>query len=102
MTRLTGRGAASGVAVGRAVVAVRDARQVRYRIATSHVDRERHRLRSARERTRLELEEISSRVSRTVGPAQAAIFAAQLLMIDDPLLSSRADALIRTERINAD
>src|SRR5204863_9155671 len=64
--------------------------------------RERQRLRSARDRTRMELEEISSRVSRTVGPAQAAIFAAQLLMLDDPLLSSRADALVRTERINAD
>jgi phosphotransferase system enzyme I (PtsI) len=75
---------------------------VRYRLATSGVDRERQRLRSARDRTRVELEEISSRVSRTVGPAQAAIFAAQLLMIDDPLLSSRADMLIRTERINAD
>ena len=49
-----------------------------------------------------ELEEISSRVSRTVGPAQAAIFAAQLLMLDDPLLVRRADELIRTERINAD
>src|SRR4029078_6113804 len=58
--------------------------------------------RSARDRTRVELEEISSRVSRTVGPAQAAIFAPQRLMIDAPLLSSRADALIRTERINAD
>src|SRR5207244_8075878 len=49
-----------------------------------------------------ELEEISSRVSRTVGPAQAAIFAAQLLMLDDPLLATRADELIRQERINAD
>src|SRR6185436_8635569 len=102
MTKLTGRGVAPGTAVGRAVIAVREARQVRYRLATSGVDRERQRLRSARDRTRVELEEISSRVSRTVGPAQAAIFAAQLLMIDDPLLSSRADVLIRTERINAD
>ena len=41
-------------------------------------------------------------MSRTVGPAQAAIFAAQLLMLDDPLLAARADELIRTERINAD
>ena len=65
MTTLTGRGVSPGVTVGRAVVAVRDARQVRYRLATSGVDRERQRLRAARERTRLELEEISSRVSRT-------------------------------------
>ena len=102
MTKLTGRGVSAGTAVGRAVVAVRDARQVRYRLATSGIDRERQRLRAARERTRVELEEISSRVSRTVGPAQAAIFAAQLLMLDDPLLTKRADELIRTERINGD
>ena len=102
MTKLTGRGVSPGTAVGRAVVAVRDARQVRYRLATSGVDRERQRLRAARERTRVELEEISSRVARTLGPAQAAIFAAQLLMLDDPLLTKRADELIRTERINGD
>lgn len=102
MTKLTGRGVSPGTAVGRAVVAVRDARQVRYRLASSGVDRERQRLRAARERTRVELEEISSRVSRMVGPAQAAIFAAQLLMLDDPLLTKRADELIRSERINGD
>jgi phosphoenolpyruvate-protein phosphotransferase (PTS system enzyme I) len=102
MTRLTGRGAAPGTALGRAVVAVREARQVRYRLATSGVDRERQRLRAARERARVELEDISSRVSRTVGSAQAAIFAAQLLILDDPLLVKRADDLIRTERINGD
>jgi phosphotransferase system enzyme I (PtsI) len=102
MTTLTGRAVSPGVAVGRAVVAVRDARQVRYRLATSGIDRERQRLRAARERTRVELEEISSRVSRTVGPAQAAIFAAQLLMLDDPLFVRRADELIRSERINGD
>ena len=102
MTRLSGGGVSAGIAVGRAVVAVRDARQVRYRLATSGVDRERQRFRAARARTRLELEEISARVTRMVGPAQAAIFAAQLLMLDDPLLASRTDELIRSERINAD
>jgi phosphotransferase system enzyme I (PtsI) len=102
MTTLTGRGVAPGTALGRAVVAVREARQVRYRLAASGIERERQRLRTARERTRVELEEISARVSRTVGPAQAAIFAAQLLMLDDPLLTKRADELIRSERLNAD
>jgi phosphoenolpyruvate-protein phosphotransferase (PTS system enzyme I) len=102
MIRLVGRGVAGGAAVGRALVAVRDARFVRYRLASSGVDRERGRLRAARTRTRQELEEISTRVSRTVGPAQAAMFAAQILMLDDPLLAARADDLVRTERINAD
>jgi phosphotransferase system enzyme I (PtsI) len=102
MTMLTGKGVSPGIAVGRAVVAVREARQVRYRLAASGTDRERQRFRAARARTRRELEDISARVTRTVGPAQAAIFAAQLLMLDDPLLAPRADELIRVERINAD
>lgn len=102
MTTLTGRGVVPGVAVGRAVIAVRDASQVRYRLAASGVERERQRLRAARDRTRVELEEISVRLSRSVGAAQASIFAAQLLMLDDPLLLRRADDLIRQERINAE
>lgn len=102
MTKYNGRGVAPGVALGRAVVAAQNAHDVRYRLAASGVDRERQRLRTARNRTRQQLEEISSRVSNTVGTAQASIFAAQLLMLDDPLLVSRADALIRSERINAD
>ena len=100
--RLNGRGVSEGTAMGRAVVAVREAGQVRYRLATGRVERERQRLRSARAITRTQLEDISTRVSRTVGPAQAAIFAAQLLMVDDPILVSRVDELIRSERINAD
>lgn len=102
MIRLVGRGVAGGSAVGRALVAVRDARFVRYRLASSGVERERARLRTARARARQELEEISSRLSRTVGPAQAAMFAAQILMIDDPHFAHRADELVRVERINAD
>jgi phosphotransferase system enzyme I (PtsI) len=102
MIRLVGRGVAGGVAVGRALVAVRDARLVRYRLASSGVERERGRLRAARARTKQELEEISARVSRTVGSAQAAMFAAQILMLDDPHLAARADELVRSERINAD
>lgn len=100
--RLVGRGVAAGTAIGRAVVAVRDAGQVRYRLAASGVDRERQRLKAARHETRRQLEEISSRISRTVGQAQAAIFAAQLLMLDDPMFTARVDELIRVERINAD
>jgi phosphotransferase system enzyme I (PtsI) len=100
--RLVGRGVSVGTAVGGAVVAVEDAGQVRYRLAASGVDRERQRLKSARQETRRQLEDISSRVSRTIGQAQAAIFAAQLLMLDDPMFTARVETLIRTERINAD
>ena len=50
------------------------------------------RLKAARERARRELEEISDRIARTVGRTQAAIFAAQLLMLDDPLLAGAGRA----------
>jgi phosphotransferase system enzyme I (PtsI) len=102
MTRLQGRGVSVGVAVGGAVVVVREATQIRYRLAASGVERERQRLRMARDRTRRDLEEISERLARTLGPAQASIFAAQVLMLDDPLLLRRADELIRSDRINAE
>ena len=102
MTRLSAHGVSPGIAVGRAVLVVREARHVRYRLAANGVDRERQRLRNARERARQELEEISDRIARTVGRTQAAIFAAQLLMLDDPLLVGRADELIRSDRINGD
>jgi phosphotransferase system enzyme I (PtsI) len=102
MTGMKGRGVAPGVAIGTAVVVTREATTVRYRLSARGVDRERQRLRAARERTRRELEEIGDRMARTLGAAQAAIFAAQLLMLDDPLLTGRADDLIRAQRINAE
>lgn len=102
MTRLQGRGVSGGVAVGGAVVVVREATQIRYRLAASGVERERQRLRRAVDRTRRDLEEISERLSRTLGHAQASIFVAQVLMLDDPLLVRRADELVRSDRINAE
>lgn len=102
MRTLTGRGVAPGIAIGRAVVSIRTATRVRYRLAASGVERERQRLRRAREQTRRQLEEISARVAQTVGEAPASLFAAQLLMLDDPLLVRRSDDLIRTQRVNAE
>lgn len=102
MRRLQGRGVSAGVAVGGAVVVVREATQIRYRLAASGVERERQRLRRAVDRTRRDLEEISERLARTLGRAQAAIFVAQVLMLDDPLFVRRADEMIRTGRINAE
>jgi phosphotransferase system enzyme I (PtsI) len=102
MTRLQGRGVSPGIAIGTAVLFNRETSRIRYRLASSGVERERQRLRAARERTRRDLEEISDRLARALGAAQASIFAAQILMLDDPLFSRRADDLIRSERINAE
>ena len=81
---------------------MRDARQVRYRLAASGVDRERQRLRAARDRTRRGTRgDLRARVAHGRSGAgrdlrRAAPDARR------PAAASRADELIRTERINAD
>ncbi|HEX6324017.1 MAG TPA: phosphoenolpyruvate--protein phosphotransferase [Vicinamibacterales bacterium] len=99
---IEGTGVSPGVAAGRAIVARQQARDIRYRIAQSAVDRERQRLKQARDRARLELADIRDRVSHAAGPGHASLFEAQMLMLDDPLFAGRAETLIRTERLNAE
>ena len=99
---IEGVGVSPGVAAGRAIVARQQARDIRYRIAQSAVDRERQRLRQARERAGVELGEIRDRVARAAGPGHASLFEAQMLMLDDPLFAGRAEELIKTERLNAE
>ena len=99
---IEGVGVSPGVAAGRAIVARQQARDIRYRIAQSAVDRERQRLKQARDRARAELADIRDRVSQAAGPGHASLFEAQMLMLDDPLFAGRAEALIKTERLNAE
>lgn len=99
---IEGTGVSPGVAAGRAIVARQQARDIRYRIAHSAVDRERQRLKQAREQARAELGDIRDRVSQAAGPGHASLFEAQILMLDDPLFAGRAETLIKTERLNAE
>lgn len=99
---IEGTGVSPGIASGRAIVARQQARDIRYRIAQSAIDRERQRLKAARSAARAELGEIRDRVSLAAGPGHASLFEAQILMIDDPLFAGRAEELIRTERLNAE
>jgi phosphoenolpyruvate-protein phosphotransferase (PTS system enzyme I) len=100
--RLTGRGVSSGLAVGRALVLTHRAHDVRYRVAADDVDREVDRLGRATDLARRQLGEIRERLGRGDNPEPASIFDAQLLMLDDPMLTGRASDLIRGERINAE
>lgn len=99
---IQGVGVSPGVAAGRAIVAQQQARDIRYRIAQSAIDRERQRLKQARDRARAELADIRDRVSQAAGPGHASLFEAQILMLDDPLFAGRAEALIKTDRLNAE
>src|SRR4029078_12773903 len=48
------------------------------------------------------LHTIRARMARRRGPELAALFDAQLLMLDDPMLVPKAEALVRDQLVNAE
>ncbi len=100
MERLSGIGVSPGVAVGRAVILTQRTEVMRFPIPPDRVEAELLALRRAREESRQQLQDIRGRLT---GPASelAALFDAQLLMLDDQMLVGRAEQIIRTERVNA-
>jgi phosphotransferase system enzyme I (PtsI) len=99
--RLTGIGVSPGIAVGRAVVLTLRTEAIRFPIPPERVDREIAALHAAREQSRQQLQDIRGRIQKARGHELAAIFDAQLLMLDDALFVGRAEEIIRTERVNA-
>src|SRR5215831_13899281 len=102
MQRLTGIGVSPGIVSGRAVILIHRAQVLRYQIATVRVQHELERLAKSKQRSRQQLHDIKARVARRRGPELAALFDAQILMVDDPMLVPRAEALVREERLNAE
>jgi phosphoenolpyruvate-protein phosphotransferase (PTS system enzyme I) len=99
---LTGIGVSDGVAVGPALVAIQRTQVIRFPIAAERVGRELAALERARDRSREQLQQMRSRIAALRGAELAAIFDAQLLMLDDPMLVSHAAELVREERVNAE
>ena len=99
--RLTGIGVSPGVAVGRAVILTLRTEAIRFPIPPDRVAREVAALHAAREQSRQQLQDIRDRVRKARGVELAAIFDAQLLMLDDALFVGRAEEIIREERVNA-
>jgi phosphotransferase system enzyme I (PtsI) len=92
----------SGVASGPALVAIQRTQVIRFPIAPDRVARELSALERARGRSHEQLQQIRRRIAELKGSDLAAIFDAQLLMLDDPVLVGRAADLIATERVNAE
>ena len=90
MERLTGIGVSPGVAVGPALVAIQRTQVLRFPVGPDGVARELSALERARQRSRSQLEQIRRRIAAARGADLAAIFDAQLLMLDDPILVGRA------------
>ena len=86
MERLKGIGVSSGVVCGPALVAIQRTQVIRFPIAPDRVARELSALERARQRSDEQLQQIRRRISELKGSDLAAIFDAQLLMLDDPVL----------------
>jgi phosphoenolpyruvate-protein phosphotransferase (PTS system enzyme I) len=99
--RLIGIGVSPGIAVGRAVILTLRTEAIRFPIPPDRVEREVAALHAAREQSRQQLHDIGSRVTKARGSELAAIFDAQILMLDDALFVGRAEEIIREERVNA-
>ena len=102
MERLKGIGVSSGLAVGSALVAIQRTQVIRFPIAPDRVARELSALERARVRSHEQLHQIRERIAALKGSDLAAIFDAQLLILEDPMLLGRAAALIAEERVNAE
>ena len=102
MERLKGIGVSSGVAIGPALVAIQRTQVIRFPIAPDRVARELSALDRARARSHDQLVQIRERIAKSKGSDLAAIFDAQLLMLDDPMLVGRAASVVCEERVNAE
>jgi phosphoenolpyruvate-protein phosphotransferase (PTS system enzyme I) len=99
--RVTGIGVSPGIAVGRAVILTLRTEAIRFPIPSDRVEREVALLHRAREQSRHQLQDIRERMLKARGAELAAIFDAQILMLDDALFVGRAEEIIRSERVNA-
>jgi phosphotransferase system enzyme I (PtsI) len=103
VSTLRGTAVSPGIAVGRALIVERDAVPVfRLSLVAEQLGGEVARLETALERSREQLRAVKDRMSREVGAPHAYIFDAHLLMLDDPLLRTRAVEVVRTEHVNAE
>jgi phosphotransferase system enzyme I (PtsI) len=100
--RLKGIGVSSGIALGPALVAIQRTQVIRFPIAHDRVAREMSALERARVRSHEQLEQIRRRIAELKGADLAAIFDAQLLLLDDPMLVGRAASIVMDERVNAE
>jgi len=102
MQRLKGVAVTDGATAGRAVLLTHRGQAVRFPVPPEQVEREVERLQQSRDRSRVQLEGITARISQGLGSELAPLFEAQLLILDDPMLLGRALTLIREERVNAE
>jgi phosphotransferase system enzyme I (PtsI) len=100
--QLKGIGVSAGMAVGPALVAIQRTQVIRFPIPADRVPRELAALDRGRARSEEQLRQIRARIAALRGEDLAAIFDAQILILDDPLLLGRAAEIVTQERVNAE
>ena len=102
--RMDGLAVSDGVVLARIYVIERDRGDALpvYQIPADTVEAERERLSSALAAAAHELDDLVTRVGERIGPAQAEIFVAQKMMVEDPVLRDQMDAIINNEHLNAE
>ena len=101
--RFSGLAVSEGVVLARAFVVESNRQSVPvYHVAEEKAAGERERLKAAMKRATSELSELMYAVARRVGPAQAKIFEAQRMMVEDPVLLEQFLQVINEEKLNAE
>lgn len=102
--RLHGLGLSEGVVHARVFIIERDRRDALpvYRIAEEEVEAEVARLHRALAATADELAGLVVQVTERIGAAQANIFVAQKMMVEDPVLRAEMETNIRNAHLNAE
>ena len=96
-----GTGASPGIALGKALVVEHKELVIEKRTITD-VDAEIAKLREAVQVSKVELEKVKEKAAKELGEAEAEIFGAHLLVLEDPELTGAAEAKIADEKVNAD
>lgn len=96
-----GTGASPGIALGKALVVEHKELVIEKRTITD-VDDEIAKLRDAVQVSKVELEKVKEKAAKELGEAEAEIFGAHLLVLEDPELTGAAEAKIADEKVNAD
>jgi phosphotransferase system enzyme I (PtsI) len=98
---LSGMPVSPGYARGSAVLVGQTQGKLPHRRIPPHeIDQELDRFRLALETSRSELRRLSKRVHSELGAAEAEIFCAHLLFLEDPQFIERVEAAVRRDRIN--
>lgn len=102
--RFSGLAVSDGVVLARAfVMSARPHKAVPlYHVTPERLDGEYVRLDVAITRSSAELGDLMRAVAERVGPAQAKIFEAQQMMVEDPVLREQIVAVVRDEMLNAE